>query len=459
MDELIVVSVDSHATMPAEVWPEYLERPYHDYLPGLREDNELWTRVTGRFADQMFADPQVAAVVDDEGVYTEGINGVWDPAIRLAEMDREGIAAEFVYYGDHRCVTPLVDTGSRPYPPELWLAGLRAWHRWAADTFGSHSDRLHLVGAPGMGPDMGEMLAELEWIADHGFAGTYVPRFVPDPSIPPLFDAAWEPFWSICEERGLPLFVHAGHGVELGLLHEAAKTIDAEMATSDRTDVDWVARFLAMISTESDFFADVRSRRPLWQLLLGGVLDRHPDLKLVLTEIRGDWLPATLRHLDEVSARVQSDLPTERRPSEYWESNCLVSLSFIHKVEVEMRHEIGLDTVTFGRDFPHEEATWPNTRAWLRDAFTGVPEDELRKMLSENAIRFFGLDRTRLAEIARGIGPTLADFAAPAPELHPIVLAHFDGRGGYLKEAEGDRRLAEMDQLLNEDLAEAGASL
>jgi predicted TIM-barrel fold metal-dependent hydrolase len=459
MDELIVVSVDSHATMPVDLWPVYLEREYHTYIPELREDDQLWTRVTGRFAEQMFAIPEVAAVVDEEGVYERGVNGLWDADVRVAQMDREGTAAEFVYYGDHRASIPFMDIGARRRPAELWLPGMRAYHRWAVDTFGRHPDRLFLVGSPGVGPDMEAMLRELEWIADHGFAGTYAPRFVPDPAIPPLYDAAWEPFWSRCVERNLPIFVHAGHGVENGPLYAAAKRIDAEMAATDRTDIDWSQRFLDMISEEGDFFADLGSRRPLWQLMLGGVFDRHPGLKLVVTEERGDWLPATLRHLDEVAERQRDELRMERRPSEYWQTNCLVSLSFIHKAEVAMRDEIGLDTITFGRDYPHEESTWPNTRAWLRDAFSGVPEVELRKMLGDNAIGFFGLDRAKLSEIARRIGPSVHDFEGPAPELHPIVLAHMDGRGGYLKPAEGDQRMAGMDQLMKEDLAGVGATV
>ena len=75
-----------------------------------------------------------------------------------------------------------------------------------------------------------------------------------------------------------------------------------------------------------------------------------------------------------------------------------------------MRHEIGVETISFGRDYPHPEGTWPHTREWLRDAFAGVPEDELRLMLGENAIRFFGLDRDRLAEIAKRIGPTVEEI-------------------------------------------------
>jgi hypothetical protein len=188
------------------------------------------------------------------------------------------------------------------------------------------------------------------------------------------------------------------------------------------------------------------------------VFDRFPNLKLELTEIRLDWIPATLAHLDQVWERNRDRIPAKRRPSEYWQSNCLAGASFIHKAEVEQRHELGVDTVLFGRDFPHQEGTWPHTAEWLRDAFTGVPEDEVRKMLGGNGIRFFGLDEARLAAIAKRIGPTIDEIIGGAP-VSPDYVENFAARGGYLKPYEGDEKLDAVDKLLVEDLAAVGGSL
>ncbi len=65
-----------------------------------------------------------------------------------------------------------------------------------------------------------------------------------------------------------------------------------------------------------------------------------------------------------------------------------------------MRHEIGLDQMAFGQDFPHWESTWPHTLPWLQDAFGGLPEDEVRALLSENAVAFYGLPAGRLRAVA-----------------------------------------------------------
>jgi hypothetical protein len=134
---------------------------------------------------------------------------------------------------------------------------------------------------------------------------------------------------------------------------------------------------------DSPLKLDMGPRRVIWQLMLGGVFDRYPDLKLALTECRADWLPDTLSMLD---ARFdEGDTPLLMRPSEYWERHCFVTASSIHRAEVEMRDDIGLDQLMFGVDYPHPEGTWPNTWDWLRFAFAGVPEDDARRILASSA--------------------------------------------------------------------------
>ena len=456
MENLIVVSVDSHAQAPPEAWPEYLEPRYHEYLPSLHEENEAYTTVMGSLAHRVVGTPDALAVYDKERRYRDGgFRGIWDADLRLEEMDREGIAGEFVYHGDHRATAIFHNVFNRKYDLEVCEAGVRAYHRWAADTFGAARDRIFLVAAGSAGIDMGATLAELEWISDHGFRGTYAPGFISYPGIPPLFDEYWEPVWTLCEERGLPLFIHAGFGSQQGLLFPLVERIKAELDAAGSAVEQAVERIRKEVFT-TDFFADVKPRRPMWQLMLGGVFDRHPNLRLVMTEVRADWMPATLRYLDAVYELHRADLPATRMPTEYWHSNCLTSLSFVHRAEVEMRHELGIETLAFGRDYPHTEGTWPNTKAWLRDAFSRVPDNELRLILGENAVRVLGLDRAKLAEVATRIGPTIDSVNGTAAAVDPALVAHFDLRGGYLKPAEGDAKLAAIIEMVSEDLVRAG---
>jgi hypothetical protein len=163
----------------------------------------------------------------------------------------------------------------------------------------------------------------------------------------------------------------------------------------------------------------------------------------MMTELRADWVPATLAFLDEQFAKHPHGL--ELTPSEYFYRNCALTPTSPHRVEVQIRHEIGVDHFCFGADIPHPESTWPHTREWIRHAFAGVPEDEVRKILGGNAIRFYNLDGTHLDEIAAKIGPTVEEVYGGI-DVDQQYLDNWQNRAGYLKPVEqiNTGKLAEL---------------
>ena len=93
MQKVSIVSTDGHAVLPAELWPEYLERRFHEYLPALRSDDEINRRSMYPLNDAMMV--PALEVFDTDGVYRAGgWEGAWDADVRLAQLDREGVAAE-----------------------------------------------------------------------------------------------------------------------------------------------------------------------------------------------------------------------------------------------------------------------------------------------------------------------------------------------------------------------------
>jgi predicted TIM-barrel fold metal-dependent hydrolase len=454
MSKVSFVSADGHAVMPVEVWPQYLEQRYHEYLPAFHRENDVNARAMYPLNDMMMV--PAADVFDVDGQYrSEGWRGAWDRDVRLAQMDREGVAAEVVYHGFFRVSDLGFSVMCASYPPDVVDAGARAYDRWAYDVFGDDPDRLLLVGAMGACTDVEATMRQVEWVADHGFVGTYAPGFVAVPGVPPLDDESWDPLWALYADRGVTLVVHGGYGLPQGFAYERIDQTLSRIDAEGGSELDLVMALVTDIFNH-DFVADLRHRRAMWQLMVGGVFDRHPALKLLMTEVRADWIPATLRHFDalydELRDDLRDDLRSRRRPSEWWESNCLAGASFMHKAEVEMLDEIGADRVTFGRDYPHAEGTWPNTIEYLRDLFSGVPESDVRKILGENAIRFFGLDAARIAAIAERIGPEICDITN-GPATDARLIEHLGERCGYLKPAEGGSRLGELDALLADDLA------
>jgi hypothetical protein len=90
-----------------------------------------------------------------------------------------------------------------------------------------------------------------------------------------------------------------------------------------------------------------------------------------------------------------------------------------------MRHQIGVDRIMWGTDYPHVEGSYPYTRELLRLTFAGVDPDEIQQMLALNAAKLYGFDLEQLAPLAARVGPTRAEIAEP--------LAHEDVPAPALK--------------------------
>ena len=71
-----------------------------------------------------------------------------------------------------------------------------------------------------------------------------------------------------------------------------------------------------------------------------------------------------------------------------------------------LRHAIGLEKLMWGSDYPHDEGTFPYSREALRNAFAGLPHEEIAAILGGNAARVYGFDLAALDAVAARVGPT-----------------------------------------------------
>src|SRR5262245_53125467 len=128
-DRVIIVSCDSHAGVPKELWPEYLPKEFHDLLPQLHQDNdEIYPRaiycIGAKSATAEHADVGAAERFHLEA-QREDWHGLYDATLRIADMDREGIAAELIYLGDSRLGDMFHNVTGRDYGLEPWAAGAK----------------------------------------------------------------------------------------------------------------------------------------------------------------------------------------------------------------------------------------------------------------------------------------------------------------------------------------------
>ena len=446
-ERIPLVSADSHVAAPPELFRPYMEAAYLGRLDDLkREDTRFldYTQKLGKFPED-----ELDLIDSDGAIRSGGVEESFVLERRLAEMDREGIAAELVLAGAQTATTPFFGVTNHVYPADVRAAGVRAYHRWLGDVIDASGNRL--IGVANCGPchDMDATVRELHWVAEHGFRSVSVPGVIADPDLPPLWDEFFEPFWKTCAELGLVLSVHAGHG------HLQGKWITfLDKIFSADNEEDGRAMLQALLNTKGGpLDLDYIPARVMRTLMLGGVFDRYPNVQLALTEVRSDWVPAMMTLLD---GRYQlGDTPLKKSPSEYWHSNCWTGASAIKQSEIRLRHEIGVNRMMFGRDYPHPESTWPNTFDWFREAFAGVPISEVRAIVSDNAIRCYGLDRTMLQAVADRIGPRVADLALDRP-VDPRIVDHFDKRAGYRKSHE-EIDHGEVSQMFAEDLQSTSA--
>ena len=332
--------------------------------------------------------------------------GHHDPAARRRDLDFEGIAAEVIFHGSQNDQPLPFQTSmlGPPADPDLAAEGMRMYNRWLADVCAEAPDRhVGLVHLPLW--DLRSSIAELEWAAAAGLRGVNFPA--PRPWITPYNHRDWEPFWARAAELRMPLTTHAGAG-------EPSLYAGPELT--------------ALMSIESGGWF---SRRAAHILAFSGAFERHPDLRLVLTEQPGQWWPYLCEELDSVHLANAHDQALMRqvpqRPSAYLARQVYIGASFISRGEAEGALVHGyLDRLMWGADYPHMEGTfqYPGTedyagrlsytRLSLRFALAGLDADAVRAIVGGTAMSVYGLDPEALGGVATAIGaPTYAELSQP----------------------------------------------
>src|SRR5436190_163629 len=381
-ERAIVVSNDTH------IGPRLVE-DLREYCPS--KHLEAFDRFAETTAEEKAAAARMLAgsgYLDHPNLRTLGHH---DAAARLADYDYDGIAAGVIFHGSMNMEPiPFISSGlgkprTTPDDHELVAVGMKIYNRWLAD-FVSQAPHRHIGLAQVPMWDLETTLAEVEWAHDAGLRGVNFPA-MREGELPEYNKRVWEPLWSVCEERGMPLVTHVGG------------TFNAKYSGLES---------VALVQIESNYV----SRRAVWWLIFAGVFERHPRLKYVVTETPGNWFPPTAVELDSIhgfyqlkrseplNARLLEQVP--RPPSEYMMSNVFFGASFASAFEVEQAMLHGLDSqLLWGSDYPHFESTFVHrdvrdmpsvTKLALRNTFCAVPAAKTRRMIGQNAISVYGLD-------------------------------------------------------------------
>jgi predicted TIM-barrel fold metal-dependent hydrolase len=357
-----VVSADGHWEVCEDIFVERFPAAMKDRAPRVWFDG-YWHHGA----------PQIAPPIDVEAqlieerlraylVQTVG-TGAWDMELRNRDLDAEGVEKEILY--------PHSLLGFIRNPDlELQEQVYRTYNEYIAEVGADTPGRYYGVGICSNWWEPAKAHGAIRQIVDLGLRTFMVPSMNPGKTADgkpinyggPEMDA----FWSEAADAGLPISFHVGENVSL----------------FGRGSVG-----SSLLITMSPF------RKAFGELVFGGVFDRHPNLQIVFAEGGLPWIPTTLQDAEAILDVHYTglDLIPERRPSEYWQSNCYATFQN-DLLGLSMVDYIGADRLMWAGDYPHNESTCGFGWDSMVSVVDVVSEDDARKILGGTAIELYRLD-------------------------------------------------------------------
>lgn len=388
-DHYTIISADTHAGGSHAQYRDYLDPEYRDEFDAWRE------KYRNPYKDLKDTDLRVRN---------------WDSKRRWSDEEADGVVAEVIFPNTIPPFFPSFVLFAPPPSDEDYprrLAGIRAHNRWLADFAAEYPERRAGIGQIFLN-DVDDAIADVRWIHEHGLrGGVLIPNIPPDVKwIKPLHHPDHDPVWAVCQELGVPVSTHGGTGTP-----EYARTPSSAV----------------LMIAEVPFY----SLRPLHQFILGGVLQRFPELRFVITEAGCAWVPQMLKRLDYLLAGIRSkgavgelrfseDMVLPLSATEYFARNVWVGVSQPGPEDAAVAMSAP-GRFMWGSDYPHDEGTGPYTREHLRQLFHATPPAQLEAFLAGNAASLYGFDLDALAPLAAQLGPTVEEIATPLDRLpdHP----------------------------------------
>ena len=131
-------------------------------------------------------------------------------------------------------------------------------------------------------------------------------------------------------------------------------------------------------------------------MIFAGVFERYPTLQVGSVEMELAWVPHFLERMDYTytqRAQIGSWYRSKEDmlPSDYFHRNVFLSFQD-DPLGIKMREIIGVDSLLWGSDYPHQESTFPRSREILGEILADCTEDEKARIVGANAARIYHLD-------------------------------------------------------------------
>jgi predicted TIM-barrel fold metal-dependent hydrolase len=375
-----VVDADTHMTEPHDLWTSRAPDAWRDRVPQVREvdGRPMWT-IDG----EVFGRAIGAAVVLPDGTKSVGTEfmefgieqvhaGASSVEPRLALMDALGIHAQIVYpnvvgFGGQR-FAEIVDPALKILCATIFNDAMAEFQ----DASGGRMFPMALI--PWW--DLQAAVAEVPRAHALGLRGVNINADPQNEGCPDLADRHWDPLWEVCADLAMPVNFHVG----------ASATSMSWLGTMPWPSLD-KERKLALGS----LMIMISNFRTMGNLLLSGVLERHPTLHIVSVESGLGWIPFLIEGLDyevsECAPHIEDHL--SMKPSEYFRRQVHVCYWFEEDSFRGALNALGPDNIMFETDFPHPTCLYPDPLRHAADQLADVEPDVRRKLVSTNAAELY----------------------------------------------------------------------
>ena len=377
-----VVDCDTHFWQPLDVWQNHIDPAWREKIKEAHSQiKPPYVAINTSVENKPGAPPPASGTAKsaklndwsnfqakNEAAYK--IRGGDYPDARLEWMDQEGIDACIIY--------PTLAAGHAYHPDvEMATQAIRGLNRWAAD-FAAHAPQRLKPCFMLPWHDPKRALAELDGALKLGMRVAFS---APMPSRQHRWsDRAYDPLWKALQDNDVTMTFHDFTRIPGG---------HAQLAARETYSANYMMMYLCGHTVEPQL--------TLMDLMLGGVFNRFPKLKMVFVEAHIAWLPGWLASMDQQWARIKSvqDISdwqdTDMTPTELFRRQGAI-VAFPDDVWLnETINYVGADNILICSDYPH-----PQTRYQLVQEFASnypaLSPNVRQKILGGNATHIFGLN-------------------------------------------------------------------
>lgn len=354
-----MIDADAHVFEPTGMWQKYLEPAFKRHAPSsaMKVGNEA---IYAKFSPSL----REEALKILRETHPLSLLAGFDAESQVRFNQKMGIEMAFLY--------PTIGLwlfAIDSMPAALAGAFIRAYNNWLYDFCSYDPQILRGVGAINLhAPE--EMVSELHRIVTFGWRAVFIR---PNPVKGRLLsDAAYEPFWSECERLGIAVGIHEG-------THSRLPTVGGDR---------FHTRFALHACSHP-----MEQMLAILTLIEGGVLERHPKLRVAFLEGGCSWLPYWLWRLDEEYKNLAWEVADQVKikPSEYFRRQCYISVDPDEPCIEQVIECIGADHLLFGSDYPHMDYK-PDIVATAIALEERLSPKTVQRLFWDNPVRFYGLN-------------------------------------------------------------------